>query len=270
MVWEGEDQKLTFAHVDDLGLAAEGGVLPRQASTQFVASSLGPLIEACMLGEGGLLPQLASNPWINAGWLAPLARRIGGSATGWTCSTGMTGYLKTGAVFDDDADTRWAAFGLKAQAAAESANFSHALAVQFLGAIKELHSNIYEHSEASETGLVAFAAQSETFEFTVADRGQGVLASLRTNPDHAGITSHGEALRRALKSGVSRHKNELGRGQGFDRMFTGLANLNAALRFRSGNAALTLDGTTVETMRPLIRQKPGMYGFLIAVEVRHH
>lgn len=268
MADEGELQELTFARVDDLGFAAEGDVLPQQSSKPFVAARLGPLIEASLLGESGLLPELSSNAWIKPGWLAPLATGIAGSLAAWVCSsTGKTGYLKTGAVFDDDADTRWAAFGLKAQAAAQSAQFPRTLAVQFLGAIKELHSNIYEHSEASETGLVAFAAHSDAFEFVVADRGQGVLASLHTNPDYAGVSSHGEALRLALKSGVTRFKHEPMRGQGFDRMFTGLANLNGALRFRSGNAALTLDGRNAGAIRPAIRQKPRLDGFLISVHV---
>lgn len=260
-------KELTFSRVDELGHAAEAGILPERATEAFPAERIGPLMEASMLGENGLLPQLSSNPWVNAGRLGTLAARMASSSTGWVCPSGAMGCMKTRERFDDDADTRWTGFGLKAQAAAQQAQFPRALAVQFLGAIKELHSNIYEHSEASETGVIVFAAQVGVFEFVVADRGQGVLSSLGTNTDFADVRSHGEALRLALKSGVTRHKNEQGRGQGFDRMFTGLANLNSALRFRSGNAALTLDGRNAGALHPVIRQKPRLDGFLISVQV---
>lgn len=133
-------------------------------------------------------------------------------------------------------------------------------------ATKELHSNVYEHSERSRSGIVAFAVHQDMAEFIVADSGIGVLASLRSNSAHAALDKDGEALRLALQPGVSRYAGEPMRGHGFDLMFTGLLYRNSRLRFRSGAAAVTIDGCTEGNPVPVIRERPAMQGFLIAVE----
>jgi hypothetical protein len=184
----------------------------------------------------------------------------------WVGATGRLGVMRLGDDFGDDEETRWTGFGLKADKAMQAAGLPAGLAGQLVGATKELHSNVYEHSEKSGTGLVAFAVHQDMAEFIVADSGVGVLASLRSNPAHALVEKDGEALRLALQPGVSRYAGEPLRGHGFDLMFTGLLNRNSKLRFRSGTAAVTIDGCGQGNPVPVIRERPAMEGFLIAVE----
>ena len=73
------------------------------------------------------------------------------------------------------------------------AGFPRKIAAQLAAAIGELYSNIYEHCGAPGTGLIAFRAQSNRFEFAVADRGIGVLESLRTCGDYTALSDPGEA-----------------------------------------------------------------------------
>jgi hypothetical protein len=88
------------------------------------------------------------------------------------------------------------------QFAAISAGFSRNVAAQLVGAIGEMQSNIYEHSHAPQTGIVAFRGRSGTFEFVVCDSGIGVLQSLTSCPEFQGITNYGEALHLTLSDGV--------------------------------------------------------------------
>jgi anti-sigma regulatory factor (Ser/Thr protein kinase) len=184
----------------------------------------------------------------------------------WVSGDGRLGFMRLGDEFGDHEEIRWTGFGLKADRAMQAAGLPAGLAGQLVGATKELHSNVYEHSGRSRTGLVAFAVHQEFAEFIVADSGIGVLASLRSNPEHATLDKDGEALRLALQPGISRHTGEPLRGHGFDLMFTGLLNRSSKLRFRSGAAAVTIDGCANGNPVPVIRERPVMQGFLIAVE----
>jgi hypothetical protein len=154
------------------------------------------------------------------------------------------------------------------QYAAAEAGFSRDIAAQFVGAVGEMQSNIYEHSQSPRTGMVAFKATHGTFEFVVCDRGIGVLQSLRTCPDYAQLADHGQALSLTVSDGVSRYGANIGRGFGFHPLFTGLANLNGNLRFRSGDYALTIDGQNPVTMPAKLWQKTTLNGFFIAVTCR--
>src|SRR3546814_16884550 len=64
-----------------------------------------------------------------------------------------------------------------------------------IGAMGEMQDNVYEHSGAAHTGLVAYAVTDCSFEFVVADRGMGVLETLRQNPDYEHLPDAGAALR---------------------------------------------------------------------------
>jgi len=134
-----------------------------------------------------------------------------------------------------------------------------------VAAVGELYSNVYEHSGAAATGLVAFRALPHRFEFVVSDRGIGVLDSLRSCADYEALSDCGEALRLTLTDGVSRHGADAGRGRGFRPLFVGLANLDGALRFRSGDHALIIDGSNPSLMIARTAQKPPLKGFMISV-----
>jgi hypothetical protein len=70
--------------------------------------------------------------------------------------------------------------------------------------MRELENNIHEHSENAATGLLAFRAARGVFEFVAADRGIGILSSLRQSAQFAALQDHGRALREALTDGTSR------------------------------------------------------------------
>jgi hypothetical protein len=104
-----------------------------------------------------------------------------------------------------------------------------------------------------------------SFEFIVCDRGAGVLETLRTCPAYSHLADHGKALILALTDGISRYGPNTGHGFGFRPIFNGLANLKGLLRFRSGDHALTLDGTGPLLTSAKPAQKTAISGFIVSV-----
>jgi hypothetical protein len=261
------DAALTFDVLDDLAVAIADGTLGPDAvlPRTLAGTRAGPLLELFLLGTAQRWPTDVVD-MIDEGTSKEFMAALRAGRNLWTCQSGRSGFMRLGDAFGDDEEIRWTGFGLKADRAMKAAGLPPGLAGQLVGATKELHSNVYEHSERSRTGVVAFAVHHDMAEFIVADSGIGVLASLKSNPVHASLAQDSEALRLALQPGVSRHVNEPDRGHGFDLMFTGLLNRNSNLRFRSGTAAVTIDGCRHGNPVPVIRDRPAMQGFLIAVD----
>ena len=134
----------------------------------------------------------------------------------------------------------WEQWLLHAENAAKNRGFPSGLVASLVGALGEMQDNVYEHSGAAQTGLVAYAVTDRTFEFVVADRGMGVLDTLRQNPDYAQLPDAGAALTEAIRPGVSRFPASSGRGQGFIQLCRSMVTDRVELRFRSGDHALTL------------------------------
>jgi len=263
-----EPQALTFAALDGLAFAAERGRLSVGRELHFAAGALGPLIEWNGLSGAGLLPFPDMTPWLSLNGAAALIVAMRGGQRQWICpTTRAAGFFRTPANWSED-DTKWVGFGLAVQRAATAAGFHHQIAGQFVGAIEEMVSNVYEHSGAPSTGTVVFRAGSDGFEFVVADDGIGVLKSLRSCADYRTVTDHGAALRLALRDGVSRFGPAAKRGNGFRPIFVGLANLSGSLRFRSGDHALVIDGQRIDEMSAMTAQKPRFNGFLASVSCR--
>ncbi len=250
--------------LDGLAFAPERGRLSGHAP-DLVAHDLGPVVELGQLAAAGLLPPPEQAEWLRLDGLSVLYRAIASGRAHWVCPDGRRiGFLRTSAKHPDD-ETVWTGFGLAAQQAAVASGFSARTGAQLAAAIGEMHSNVYEHSGASATGLVAFRAGANRFEFVVADRGMGVLESLRSCSDYSSMNDHAEALRLTLTDGVSRHGANIGRGRGFRPLFIGLANLKGSLRFRSGDHALVIDGSDASLMTARTAQKPSLNGLLISV-----
>ncbi len=260
-------QPLTFSALDGLGFAAQRGrFVPSTAN--YVVADLGPVFELGLLAKSKTLPWPGTSTWLAMNGIAPLITALSGRSHQWVCPTSRAaGVYRTYATPQED-DLHWVKFGVAIQFAAVSAGFSRNIAAQLVGAIGEMQSNIYEHSGASQTGIVAFRGRSGTFEFVVCDSGIGVLQSLTSCPEFRDVTDHGEALQLTLSDGVSRYGRNSGRGLGFQPLFTGLANLNGALRFRSGDYALTIEGDNPARLPVKLAQKPALSGFLISVACR--
>lgn len=260
---------LTFAALDGLAFAAERGRLnERPAGPELSACALGPVLELAQLSASGLLPSPSKALWLSLDGIGAFEAALRTGQPRWICTaSGATGFFRLASAWTDD-DTAWVGFGLAAQKAAVAIGFHRRIAAQFVGALGEMVSNIYEHSGAPASGIVAFRAASGSFEFVVADRGIGVLDSLRTCPEYAKLADHGEALRLALTDGVSRFGPEAKRGNGFRPLFVGLANLSGSLRFRSGDHALVIEGQKINAMAARTAQKARLPGFLSSVSCR--
>ncbi len=259
-----ERKELSFHTLDQIGLGFSQGLFQSAVALpfRFFPTRLGPMIEFAQLVEGGVLPAQLRQ-LIDAGSL-PGIRFLFQNQAPAEDLPGF-GHLRLGDAYDDQQDMRWTAFSVKANRAAQTL-FPPSLAGQLVAAIRELHSNIYEHSRRSRTGVVAFAAHASSFEAIVADSGIGVFESLRSNPAHASLKSHAQALQLAIQPGVSRHAGEPLRGHGFDRMLTGLLNRQCTLRFRSGTGAIEVDGRSSGNPLPIITDRACIPGFLISIE----
>ena len=266
MPGQGSAKRLTFTEVDDLSLAAERGRLQGKPVTSvLVPAEIGPLIELAKLSANGPLPPIKTNPWIALDAYSAFYNAIISGRDQWFCPNGRSlGFIRTTwDPFGDD--TRWIAFKVRAQRAAVGDGFSRNTAVKVVAAIEELQNNIYEHSKAPRTGLIAFQATQGKFEFVVSDRGIGILASLKSCPDYACLRDHSEALQCALQNGNSRFGIAAGRGTGFNQLFIGLANLQGSLRFHAGNHILTIDGRNPTLMTAKLAQKPHIKGFVASI-----
>jgi hypothetical protein len=258
---------LTFAAVDDLAFASDAGHLDlAHTPLRFIPRTLGPLLELLQLMAGKGLPASTATSWLARSGASPMIRALAEQRERWTGSDGRRmGFIKAIRT-SKDAESDFTGFLIDAQRAAREVTRlpGHAPG-QLVAAMRELESNIHEHSEAAGTGLVAFRAASDRFEFAVTDRGDGVLKSLRRSQDYAALADHGKALEAALTDGVSRFGRNSGRGHGFRPVFLGLANLTGSLRFRSGDHALVVDGANPDLAIATLAQKAPIDGFFVSV-----
>lgn len=258
---------LTFAQVDDLAFAAERGRLEGGIpdNIRWAAGELGPFIELSQLAAAGFLPAPGSGNWLSLDGIADFYSAMTDGKPQWIRADSRDfGFFRTEARPPADT-TAWTAFGVAAQKAAVVAGFANKVAGQLVGAILEMQSNIYEHSEAPQTGMLAFRAARGVFELVAADQGIGVLGSLRSGTTHASLADHGAALQLTLTEGCSRFGDGIGRGMGFRPLFIGLANLRGSLRFRSGDHALTIDGNHPTLVMARLAQKPCLTGFFASI-----
>lgn len=258
---------LTFAEVDDLAFAVARGRLDSAVFERLRLSvdNLGPFLEVRHLAADGVLPPPQAGAWLAFNHSSEFYRAIVAGRHQWLCGRSRSsGFLRTEAKAPADPAV-WTAFGLAAQKAAAAVGFPRKIAGQLVGALIEMQSNIYEHSEAPESGVLAFRALRGVFELVVADHGIGVLESLKSGPAHANLADHGTALQLALTEGCSRHGDGIGRGLGFRPLFVGLANFRGALRFRSGDHALTIDGDHPKLIMARLAQKPQLRGFFASI-----
>jgi hypothetical protein len=256
---------LTFSAVDDLGFAAAAGQLDgAQAPGRYEPKSLGPLLELHSMVGAGRVPRSA-NRWLVANGASPMLNALQEGREFWVSPDNRRlGFIRALRA-KPNGDSRLTAFLIDAQRAARDVGRlpGHSPG-QLVAAMEELENNIHEHSDAAETGILAFRAAPGLFEFVATDRGIGVLASLRKCTKFRPLDDHGKALSAALADGISRF-DERGRGNGFRPIFIGLMNLRGSLRFRSGDHALLMDGASPKLATAQLAQKPTIDGFFASV-----
>lgn len=172
---------------------------------------------------------------------------------------------------DETNDLRWMTFCKRLENAAASAGLGDSFAKALTGTVEEMTSNLVEHSERSETGIVAYRWSRLEFEYVVADSGIGMLRSLKKNAYYLNLANSGQALETAVQEGESRHGHNVGHGFGFRDLLKNIANRNSYLRFHSGDYALTIDGTQTPVIWRLVRCR-SLDGLVISVvsQKSHH
>lgn len=148
----------------------------------------------------------------------------------------------------------------------EKQGFGKKLSLALSKAMQEMADNVVQHSGSDEEhpapGLVGYHVEERWMTYAVADIGRGVLASLETNPRWSTLSGSGHALRAAIYQNASRRIGSAG-GAGFSEVQKSLADLNGTLRFRSGDACLTLVGRRTARLATL-SSNPYLVGFQLA------
>ncbi|MDJ0683710.1 MAG: hypothetical protein QNJ84_03340 [Alphaproteobacteria bacterium] len=243
---------------------ARGRLDGSKLTTTYAPQRLGPLLELLHLSAGKRMPHPGA--WLASNGAAPMIAALDQGRESWIAPQDRhTGFIRA-VRYGLGSDDRLTGFLMKAKRAGQDVTGLPAkVSGQLVAAMEELENNIHEHADAPETGILAFRAESGAFEFVIADRGIGVLNSLRRCADYAALPDEGKALEAALTDGVSRHGPESNHGHGFRPIFTGLMNLQGELRFRSGDHAITMDGTNLELATARITQKAPLDGFFASV-----
>jgi len=239
--------RLTFEVVDDLVRAHSRGRLAAQPPKHYAVTDVCPLVELMYEDTDGRTGPLLNTPWLDQVSQMDLRAALASKRNIWLDQSRRRGFMRS--TFDPlvpNGDIYRNQFLMAARSAAEAAGLMKPVAQSLVAAMRELESNIHEHSDHATSGLLAFQSRASFFEFVAADSGVGVLATLREDPEFGGLTDHGHAMYAAIQDNVSRYGRNSGHGRGFCDLFIGLSYLNADLRFRSGDHALLINGPRPE------------------------
>jgi len=256
---------LSFSKLDDLAFASvnTSSRLSDIRPASLIPSSLGPLIELLLLVHAGTLPPSAIS-WLNFTNSIGFLRAWSDGRQQWLSQTARIGFIRTHEESEEWYNDATGFLMRIKRAAYDVSGLPGSIPAQMAAAILELEGNIQEHSGAPSTGILAFSAATNVFEFVVADLGIGLLGSLKISPAYSRLDDHGRALELALTDGTSRYNDPL-RGHGFRPIFQGLANLHGYLRFRTGDGAIVMDGTAPTLATAQVSQKPHLNGFFASV-----
>lgn len=252
-------ETLTFDFLDDVCLALESNVVTTAEIPVAAAYELGPVMELHHIDS--TWPTSKNSQWLKLGALTDLVGQRNLDRA-WVSRSGDQIFVPGDELRRQE--IAWPDFVIKIKKAALAAGFSDDIGGKLAAAIGELHNNILEHSLFAQTGYIAVAAREGFIEFVVADKGIGVLKSLRSNPGLDWIKDAGTALEQALQQGVSRHV-EPGRGLGFRPIFVGLANISRLVRFRSGDFARIIERLPNGELQSRTVQLANIDGFFCSV-----
>jgi hypothetical protein len=168
---------------------------------------------------------------------------------------------------DPQASEHWETFVLRFRQSCMNSGFSISKATLLSAAFIEMADNAVCHSESLDGILAGYHTSNARAVFCVADAGIGILASLKSCQEHADLSSHADAIRRALRSGISRFGRGHG-GLGFNQVFKALVAENGTLRFRSGEACISMDGRDLDADNGTASYVLGRKGFQVSVGCR--
>ncbi len=252
--------ELDFRLVDDVCFACEGGGFDISRLPQAAAGSLGPLLELEHIAPT-LNGSSLTRHWLEIGAYKNILVRRATLET-WYNNDDSQGLIGVSRLQSED--LAWTDLVHRVRRAATKAGFSGEHSGKIASAMLEIYGNVIDHSRSISSGYVAYSAAPGRFEFVVADRGIGVLESLRSNPAFVGLRDSGDALEHALAEGVSRY-DEAGHGYGFRPLLIGLTNLSRTVRFRSGDHGHTLMRDASRNIGGETRPGPKCPGFFCSV-----
>lgn len=130
----------------------------------------------------------------------------------------------------------------------------------------ELMENVTQHAGAGAKGLAAYEMGPKTIALAVADTGQGVVqAYVASQPKLKGLCAM-EALEWAVRDNRSRFR-EPGRGTGFSTVVRAMRTMDAALRVRSDDASIEIEGAGGAAAW-ISRDQPWLHGFVVSLQLR--
>ena len=261
--------ELGFDQVDDLGLASESNPIAIDSLVQLTPKNIGPLVEYEWLRRSGRTSLLGLDTLTRTRRLQLFRAVISGERhVQFNTETARCQFITFYWQRDDEEPESWFFFCHSMQKAAEAIGIPFKNAQELVATARELMSNVFDHSGSSNTGIAGFAASHNEFELVIADAGIGVLQSLRTSEEFKDLNDAGKAIHTALTEGASRFDHKSGHGGGFNPLFQSFLNLSGALRFRSGDHALTIDGVSPSLSTARLRQKLELPGFIVSALCR--
>lgn len=133
------------------------------------------------------------------------------------------------------------------------------------GVLGELVDNVSAHAGADAKGIAAFEVQAKAVYVVVADTGQGIVSGfLESQPDRVGLAA-ADALEWAVQQNRSRFR-EPGRGLGFRRVLNALRAMDGALRVRSDDASIEIEGPA-DTATWYLKDQPRLQGFVVSLQL---
>jgi anti-sigma regulatory factor (Ser/Thr protein kinase) len=158
-------------------------------------------------------------------------------------------------------------FEIRFNRSAQSVGISSGVSDQLQVALHEMIENAIIHSECEVQPLAGYSIANGCAQFCVADVGIGVLASLRKCSDYHHIHRHKDAIRAALHDGTTRFGHQKG-GFGFHEVFKALIEQWGAVRFRSGEGCISMNGSHLNADAGREHFPPLMAGFQASVACR--
>jgi hypothetical protein len=253
-----------FDQLDELAFLGSTESVEQHMS-DHVFSNIGTIVELELLRKSNLgLPPIYSFKETSR---LQLFRKIAEGSDGAMIENraGVARFIRSYWGADENEPDEYYDFCQTIQKAARNAGFPSKNAAELVAATRELVGNIYDHSNATSSGLVGFSLFKRMLEVVVADEGVGVLRSLKMSDEFSHLRDSGEALNVALIDGVSRYGAKSGHGGGFRSLFRGLVNLSSKIRFRSGDHSLDIHGTSPTSRSGRIGKKAELQGFVVSI-----
>ena len=257
---------LDFEHLDNIAYGIARERFAPSALPAIEAQMLGPVIESLSLAEFWNAPDFRDLTWYSKGTFGAIIDDIQAQKTRSQMTGVKTGWICADQIFDG---THWTGFHMRVSSAIKSGGFDDHTKAGVVAMLKEFRSNIADHADRNDGCLAAFHSSEGAFEVMVADRGRGVLQSLRENPNYADLMDAGVALRQSVTDGVSRHADPL-RGHGFRDLFHGLANRFSHIRLRSGDHALEIFRNASNPPIERVSQKTNIPGLFVYARFDKH